>query len=362
MHVKIVTLILTKRCNLRCNYCYVRYENSKSMSLETAQTIIAKEMAQANDDTTLVFSFLGGEPFCEFETLKEICEWIWSRYWNTTYYINAVTNGTLLTDEIRLWLIRNHHRFYLTLSYDGIVKAQNQNRYNSASIVDIDFFHEYWPQIPFKMTITEGNISNLYDNIIYLHQKGILVNDTFADNTAVWKKESLELLDQQLSKLSSYYLLHHDIKPSDLLNIDLIPVLDSSKRSLFDCGAGKDKVTYDTDGTEYLCHLLSPLALDSEQLQNLRDDINNSKLSSKCHTCILDPICPFCPGMSYLSKYTCWIREDKNCSLFKHQVYYACSYQLKTILRKKRYSECLDDHDKLTYISIKYILNNMNLE
>ncbi len=359
MPVRTVTLLLTKKCNLRCSYCYVRYSDTSIMSFETAKRIIIKEMAQIHNGTKLVISFLGGEPFSEFHRLKEICEWIWSKNWNTSYYINAVTNGTLLNNEIRTWLIENHHRFYLTLSYDGIIGAQDTNRCNTALIIDLDFFHKYWPNIPIKMTITENNICNLYDNIVYLNQRGILVNDTIADNSSIWKIESLVSLNEQLLKLSTFYLKNQDIKPCDLLNIDLTPVIAPYKKELFSCGAGKDKVTYDVDGKIYQCHLLSPLALNNVQLKKLEMDLNHPNASTRCLNCILDPICTFCPGMSFLSNNTCWIREKKNCAVFKCQVYNACNYQLRKILNKKHSGYKLSNHDICTYLSIKWISNNI---
>lgn len=357
METKIVTLILTRKCNLRCNYCYVKYDDNDVMPLETAQAIINNEMLQANKEMKLVISFLGGEPFTEFYRLKEICVWIWSKRWETAYSIYVVTNGTQITDEARKWLIENHKRLRLTLSYDGIFEAQNQNRSNSGSKIDIEFFHKYWPDVPIKMTIAENNVGTMYDNITQLNQRGILVNDTFADNSPVWKPESLEQLDYQLSKLSSYYLIHQDIKPSDILNINLIPVLKKRKREIFDCGAGKDKITYDTNGEAYICHLLSPLSLSDYQIKEFEKDLRNPRESTMCSYCVLTPICPFCPGMSFLSKKTCWVREEKNCSLFKHQLLHACSYQLKKILMKKSHGQKLDDNDKYTYLSIKYIIS-----
>lgn len=361
MSIKEVTLLLTKRCNLRCNYCYVRYDSNKTMSLEMARQILLNELSIEDETTKIVISFMGGEPFLEFERLKEICEWIWSRHWDTQYFINIVSNGTLITQEIRSWLVKNYERLYLTLSYDGTSNTQNLNRSNSASKIDIDFFHEYWPEIPVKMTITEDSVSSLFDDTIFLHQKGMLVNDTFADNTLMWKNESLMTLDKQFANLCAYYLEHPEIKSSDLLSVDLVPILSSEPRKLFDCGAGKDKIVYDIDGMSYQCHLLSPLALSRTQLEMLEKDIQTQKTDFKCSSCILDKICPFCPGMSFLSKHTCWIREDKTCSIFNLQIRYACAFQLKRILMKKAQGGFLNNHDKLTYLSIKYLLSQRRI-
>ncbi len=357
MNIKIITLLLTRRCNLRCSYCYVRYDANAVMPFKIAKKIITNEMLLAKN-TKLVISFLGGEPFCEFDRLKEICEWIWSRQWNVSYSINAVTNGTLLTNEIKKWLAENQNRFFLTLSYDGVFNAQNDNRCNSAHVIDIGFFKEHWPTIPFKMTISEDNVRYLFDNIVYLLERKISVNDTFADNMAEWKKESLDILDEQLKKLCLYHLTHIDARPSDILNIDLSPVLSDAPRTLFDCGAGQNKVTYDIDGKSYNCHLLSPLALSEEQLDFLDHDIKHPQISEKCTYCNLDSICPACAGMSFLSNNTCWLRERKNCSLFRHQVYWACYYQIRTILNKKKRGIEIDEHDRLIFLSIKRIMSN----
>lgn len=354
MEIKEVTLVLTKCCNLRCQYCYVRKNDSRVMTLETAQAIITKEFTQKESKgKKIIISFLGGEPFGEFERLKEICEWIWSKKWDVTYSITAVTNGTLLTDQIKSWLRINHKRFYLTLSYDGFFGAQNLNRCNSNEVIDLDFFHDLWPGIPVKMTIAENCVENLYDNMIYLHDKGIPVNDTFADNVPKWSAESLEKLDVQFEKLSIYYLAHPEVHASDLLSIDLLPVLYSSKRELFQCGAGETKITYDVDGQSYRCHLLSPLALSEKEIDDLTINLENKCSCEECDQCILDPICPLCEGMSYISMRNCRKREEKTCSLFQHQVYYACYFQMRKILQKEK----IDDYDRLVFLAIKRILS-----
>ena len=337
----LVTLLITHRCNLRCRYCYVRSYHDVVMSMETACKCITDAFSDAiGKFDRLEFAFLGGEPFCVFDRLREICEWTWSQRWPLPYLISASTNGTLCTSKVCRWLTEHHDRFYLSLSFDGLIGAQDRNRCKSSDQIDLDFFHQHWPSIPVKMTITEENVDCLYQNIHMLHARGIQVNDTFADGVPAWKDSSLHILDQQLQMLCNDQLEHPQPHPSDLLSIDLTRILMTETRSLFSCEAGISRFTYDWDGKKYGCHLLSPLALSNQQLTELSASMKAPRpVFAPCHSCDLDALCPSCEGNNIRLNGNPWLREEKNCKLFRHQLYYACVFQMKRILKKDEWGE-----------------------
>ena len=65
--LKQVTLLLTRACNLRCSYCYVRTYSGGEMTLETAKGIVRDVFARdLSGYDGVEFIFLGGEPFCAF--------------------------------------------------------------------------------------------------------------------------------------------------------------------------------------------------------------------------------------------------------------------------------------------------------
>lgn len=46
---KIVTLLITQSCNLRCTYCYLRQYDGGQMTEETAQAVIKRAFAEDAD-------------------------------------------------------------------------------------------------------------------------------------------------------------------------------------------------------------------------------------------------------------------------------------------------------------------------
>ncbi len=350
----LVTLLITYRCNLRCRYCYVRSYEDVVMPMETAWGCIADAFSKAAGRYDRIeFAFLGGEPFCAFDRLREICEWTWSQQWPLPYLFSASTNGTLFSGEIRQWLTEHRDRFFPSLSFDGLIDAQDQNRCESSHQIDLDFFQENWPAVPVKMTITEANVDCLYRNIHMLQARGIQVNDTFADGVPAWKASSLRKLDQQLQMLCDDQLEYPQPHPSDLLSVDLTGILRTKLRTLFSCEAGISRFTYDWDGKIYGCHLLSPLTLSDRQLTALAASKEAPEpVVSPCRGCELDPLCPSCEGNSFRLNGNPWLREEKTCSLFRHQLYYACVFQMKRILKKQEWGE----EDRRIFAAVHRIL------
>ena len=119
---KIITLTLTQKCNLSCVYCYENHKSSKMMRLETAKKIVDKELLLNDGYEEIEFDFFGGEPFLNFSLIKEITDYIIHYVTNKKVLIFIVTNGTLLNDEIKQWLIENKKYVICGLSLDGTKK------------------------------------------------------------------------------------------------------------------------------------------------------------------------------------------------------------------------------------------------
>jgi uncharacterized protein len=68
-----LSIILTHQCNLRCNYCYESIKNNQTISIDVAKNIICKYLNSEEYDE-IEIDFFGGEPFLEFQKMKEICE------------------------------------------------------------------------------------------------------------------------------------------------------------------------------------------------------------------------------------------------------------------------------------------------
>ena len=66
--VKQVTFIVTKDCQLACKYCYLVGKNSnETMSFEVAKKAVDYILSEKVKDDSVVWDFMGGEPFMEIE-------------------------------------------------------------------------------------------------------------------------------------------------------------------------------------------------------------------------------------------------------------------------------------------------------
>ena len=78
---KNITFIVTKDCQLACKYCYLVGKNTKErMSWDVAKQAIDYILDKEYDDCfnyeSVVFDFIGGEPFLEIDLIDKICDYI----------------------------------------------------------------------------------------------------------------------------------------------------------------------------------------------------------------------------------------------------------------------------------------------
>ena len=360
---KIYTLqiILTNQCNLHCKYCYVRRDNIRSIPISIAQNAISN-MIDEHPPTEWMYelSFMGGEPLVEFEKIQSISEWVWATYPDIDIHISAPTNGTLLDDSVCAWLEKNYMRFSLGLSYDGEY-SQDDNRSNSTGLINAEYFRKLWPDKAFKMTISEGNVRCLAQNITELQEQGFRLAANVACGEPEWATESVAEFGRQMLILAQYYVDHPEIEPIDLLDVSLCQVFSYRDPMIRRCGIGFNYDTIDTDGERYPCHLFSSLALNEQETsvanKYLMGKRNDFTIDS-CQECVLNPVCPRCYGMAYLRTGDPFSVDINLCRLFKQQVKGACSYHLKRMARL----ESMSEEDHLVICAIKLVLRNLHFE
>jgi len=341
---KIRGLITTYKCNLDCLYCYIENKSNKAMTLQVMKNAIISGFSDTNDYIfdELEIDFMGAEPLCEFELIKEIAEWVWSQEWPKPYILYATTNGTLLNSSIKDWFTTHRDKFVLGLSYDGNDEMQDTNRSVSSKHIDKQFFLNNWPTQPVKMTITEDNVSCLAEGIIALHENGFLINANPANGMPEWKADSIAKYGHQLSILVDYYCRNPHVKKSSLLDIDLFALLRQPAPNEHKyCGAGIGFEVVDVDGSIYPCHMFSPLVIKEPKLSKVKDiNFNCRELfeSSKCKKCPLMRICPTCYGMNFRDTGDPAQRQPTLCKLFLLQYLANCSYWLASVKQKKQLS------------------------
>jgi len=333
-----VGLLLTYQCNLNCSYCYIPVKSSKQMSLSVAQKVL--EPILETDGAPVDILFMGAESLTAFSTLKAIVEWAESQQRKRSYRFLATTNGTLLTVEIKEWLNQHKKRIILALSYDGVLESQDENRSGSSEQIDLNFFLELYPQQKLQMTISEHTVNKMADGVIYLHERGFLVNASVAYEEKEWSDESVQEYANQLDILLNYYLTHPSVSRIYQFTHPLIEYadnLDNPKPQTRQCGAGDGFSVYDIDGSEYPCHIISPLVLTQAQLVDNSSRITDSTnfADERCVGCPYVTDCPTCMGCNLKYRGSVASRDLTHCKMTMLEVMATIKLQTMILLDKK---------------------------
>ena len=130
---------VTEECNLACRYCvfsdvYSNTRNSspKKMTIQTAKKALdyymqlLEEGKKYNPVRDPSLGFYGGEPLLNFDLIRQSVTYLLETYPDEKISYHITTNGTLLTDEIIDFLIKN--RFSISISLDGPENEHDRNR------------------------------------------------------------------------------------------------------------------------------------------------------------------------------------------------------------------------------------------
>lgn len=350
-----VGLLTTYRCNLNCKYCYIRKKCNKDMTLETAQLIL--EPFLLRKDGLLNIAFMGGETLLSINMIRSLVEWIEKRTWNRRYRFFGSTNGTLLNEDLKIWLRQHSNLLTLGLSYDGLPTAQINNRCSKA--IDIDFFIKTWPTQPIQMTINTETVTQMADGVIYLLNKEATVHPNVAFEEYEWSKEKIEEYGKQLNKLIYYYNSHEE-KPlisQFVHNLnEYADNINSNVKQLKICGAGNGFQVFDIDGQSYPCHILSPLVLEGDKLQNVKNGVitKTTDFSDEhCLTCPYRTACPTCIACNYLYRDSIRKRDKTHCLIMKTEVKAFIKKEVLRLLAKDK----LSPEDATKVDSIKKLID-----
>lgn len=351
-------ILVTYKCNLRCSYCYEPKQRAFLLTAAKTKDYIMEQVRKLDDRyDSFAIQYMGGEPLLAYPLVKEVSEWLWSQSFEKELKpLFASTNGTLLNEEMKSWFADNKDRISLGLSFDGDSAMQNINRSGSSGNVDLDYFSKTWPDQSVKMTISPQTISHLSDGVMYLHDKGfkIITADLAMGTDVKWKKEDLTMLKQQLESLSAYYMEHPDYVRFSMLNLDLDSILNNEKTEK-SCSCGEDFICIDHDGTEYACHLFSPVACDEDKSHRSKGiDFSNHSLflSDKCSSCMLTHLCNRCAGMSYICYGDVCEPSPFHCAAFK--IIFFANCKLVYLFAEKN-----KDMQKMQYFN--HIIKSMSL-
>ena len=323
-------LMVTNSCNLNCVYCYESHKTSHKMDFDTAKRAILDVFNETGFNGVSI-QFMGGEPLFAFPLIKDVSEWLWSKNIKYPYSLFAATNGTLLNEDMKVWFTANKYRISLGLSFDGDVNTQNTNRSNSASLVDLDYFRDTWPESSIKMTVSTDSLKYLCENVVFLEENGFTMIKTDLAYMHGWTKQHLVLWNEQLSLLKNYYLDSNRDMHCSLFNTPIDAIL-SEERHAKRCSCGEEMSCVDWDGTIYPCQMFAPISMDSAMYNKLKDidfvDAENFQVQ-ECRDCVLQSCCPGCAGCNLKFNGAINRINPFYCKAFMIQIFHTLDYQLK---------------------------------
>ena len=366
---KNITFIVTKDCQLACKYCYLVGKNEKErMPWDVAKQAIDYILDREDEFTeeSVVWDFIGGEPFLEIELIDKICDYLKAEmfrrnhHWFNSYRFSFSTNGINYDSEkVQNFIKKNISHLSIGITIDGTELKHDLNRVYKYSekgsykdvVRNIPLWLEQFPSAGTKVTISSPDIPYIKESVLHLYSLGIHevnINVVFED---VWKEGDDKLFEEQLMQLADAIIdggYYQDYACS-FFSEHIGKPLDAKLNNQNWCGAGK-MLSIDAAGNFYPCTRFAGYSLRSKKpiiIGNVRDGIDQNKLRpfltldrttqspKECIDCEVASGCAWCQGENYDAAETPTIyqRATAICKMHKARVH-ANNYYWNKLYRK----------------------------
>ena len=366
---KNITFIVTKDCQLACKYCYLVGKNEKErMSFEVAKNAIDYILSNKDlfHEDSVVWDFIGGEPFLEIDLIEQICDYIkiemyrLNHPWFNQYRFSFSTNGiNYNSPSVQKFVLANLEHLNIGITIDGTQQKHDLNRVYKNSekgsyddvVRNIPLWLQQFPNASTKVTISSADIPYISDSVIHLFELGIHevnINCVFED---VWKEGDDMSFEKQLMQLADeiidnrYYTNYICSFFSEGIGKHLHPVDDNQNW----CGAGK-MLAVDAAGNFYPCTRFAQYSLRDKEawiIGNIHEGIDQNKLrpfltldrctqsTPKCINCEVSAGCAWCQGENFdaAQTHTVFERATAICKMHKARVR-ANNYYWNKLYRK----------------------------
>lgn len=358
-----LSLIITEKCNLNCDYCFCDKSMNRSMSPATARSLINQALAEySGSDETLNILLMGGEPFLEFELIRDLVKWVRATHPERRIKFKAVTNGTLVHGEIQDWLLSNSDLFTAELSLDGTEEDHNSYRSGSFDSIDFAFFHSKLKHPVVSTVVSPATLDHMADNIISLAETGFRIKAVLADGVDWASQEPSGRLAEQLLKLIDFYLKSPSLYPFNLLSLATWAVNDPD--AVTACQPGINSIAADTTGNSLACHRCSNY-YNTGKWKISDENISLQEtgyLNEACANCCIRHLCHSCPASVASVKND--EEQSRTSCLMSKALFTANGYFHLRLLTENPDHRFLRHRSKAQRIAMltgsKFILDNLN--
>ena len=366
---KTITFIVTKDCQLACKYCYLVGKNSKErMSFEVAKKAIDYILSHEDEmlEESVVFDFIGGEPFLEIELIDKVCDYIktemfrLNHHWFNSFRFSFSTNGINYHEKkIQDFIKKNRNHLSIGITIDGTQMKHDLNRIYKVSskgsyqdvVKNIPLWLQQFPNAATKVTISSPDIPYISESVIHLYSLGIHevnINCVFEN---VWKEGDDKAYESELLKLADIIIDNDYYKDytCSFFSETIGKPLDKVKENQNWCGAGK-MLAIDAAGKFYPCTRFAQYSLRDKKecvIGDIEKGIDYNKLrpflsldrctqsTNECVDCEVAGGCAWCQGENYdaADTYTFFQRATAICKMHKARVR-ANNYYWNKLYRK----------------------------
>jgi His-Xaa-Ser system radical SAM maturase HxsB len=320
--------VVTKRCNLRCNYCHAQGgASSEDMSIETATRVLQYLFDVRNNSVTLEFQ--GGEPLLNWPVVEFMTEH--ARKFNTLgkdLSIVLVTNMLLMDDEKMRFLV--DHDVDVCASLDGPADIHDKNKTYAdgqgthAQVVEkIEHFSkQFGRKVHMLPTITRHSLAHperVIDEYLRLGQGEIALRPVNRIGYACSCWEDIGYTAEEFNLFyakAMAYIMKLNTSGSYIsertARTILIKVLLKADPGLVDmmnpCGAGRAVMSYVPDGSCYPTDEARMLGENIFRLGNIMDESYDKMLNNENLLYLLSAGCS--DLWNYRSVYSPWRGVD----------------------------------------------------
>lgn len=368
---KNITFIVTKDCQLACKYCYLVGKNEQErMPWSTAKAAIDYVLDRETDPNfayeSVIWDFIGGEPFLEIDLIDRICDYIKAEmyrrnhHWFNSYRFNFSTNGINYDSEkVQRFIEKNKSHLSIGITIDGTRRKHDLNRVYKHTdkgsyddvVRNIPLWQSQFPGDGTKVTISSADIPYIKESVLHLYDLGIHqvnINCVFED---IWHEGDDALFEQQLTDLADEIIDRglYEQYACSFFSENMGKPLDCTLQNQNWCGAGK-MLAIDAAGNFYPCTRFAQYSLREKEawiIGNIHDGIDNNKLrpfltldrctqsTPECVDCEVAEGCAWCQGENYdaAKTHTVYERATAICLMHKARVR-ANNYYWNKLYRK----------------------------
>lgn len=378
---KNITFIVTKDCQLACKYCYLVGKNTKErMSWDVAKAAIDYILDHESDfpEKSVIWDFIGGEPFLEIELIDKICDYLKvemyrrNHHWFNSYRFNFSTNGiNYHTEKVQDFIKKNRNHLSIGVTIDGTKRKHDLNRIwktndieNSIALKskdergsyddvvrNIPIWLEQFPNAGTKVTISSADIPYIMESVLHLYSLGIHevnINVVFEN---VWNEGDDIKFEEQLMQLADA-IIDNGLYKDNLCSFfteRMGKPMDCELQNQNWCGAGM-MLAIDAAGNFYPCTRFAQYSLRNKKawiIGDVNEGIDKNKLrpfltldrctqsNSECINCEVAEGCAWCQGENYDAADipTVYQRATAICKMHKARVR-ANNYYWNKLYRK----------------------------